>query len=140
MAKQGPAKHAAQRAALAALLFLVALAPAPAGQLSPPAPFNQHARNPLDEPDTGDPIMRERQVRALNAARQKSLVADTDKLLRLARELNTEIATSSESALTPIQARKLAEIEKLAHSVKDKMSDASVGAPSAPEMLSPYSQ
>jgi len=71
---------------------------------------------------TGDPIQYERLLRALNADRQKALVSDTNKLLRLANELNSEIARSNTDTLTPSQLHKMAEIEKLAHNVKDKMS------------------
>jgi hypothetical protein len=63
----------------------------------------------------------EKRLRMINAERQKSMVSDTDKLLKLATELNNEIAKSNPGALTPAQLRKVAEIEKLAHSVRDKM-------------------
>lgn len=64
----------------------------------------------------------ERQLKALNADRQKKLVADTEKLLRLSSELNTELSTSNSGVLTPDQKHKVNEIEKLARSVKTKMS------------------
>jgi len=58
----------------------------------------------------------------LNAERQKSMVSDANKLLRLAREFNAEV-TSGDSGLSPAQqAHKAAEIEKLAHNVREKMS------------------
>ena len=63
----------------------------------------------------------EKRLRTINAERQKSMVSDTDKLLKLATELNNEIAQSKPGALTPAQLRKVAEIEKLAHNVRDKM-------------------
>lgn len=71
--------------------------------------------------DTIDPIQQERWQRGLNIERQKEMVSDTNKLLKLARELNTEISSSNSDSLTPAQLRKVAEIEKLAHSVKEKM-------------------
>jgi hypothetical protein len=49
------------------------------------------------------------------------MVADTDKLLKLAKELNEEIAHSNAGELSAAQLRKVAEIEKLAHGVRDKM-------------------
>jgi hypothetical protein len=73
--------------------------------------------------------MTERRLRALNTERQKLLVSDTNKLFRLAKELNQEVAASNPSAWTPDQLHKIAEIEKLAHSVKDRMTTA-VGVPS----------
>jgi HAMP domain-containing protein len=69
----------------------------------------------------GDQVYRERRLQQLNAAQHKSMVADTDKLLKLVTELNTEIANTNPDSLTPQQLRKIAEIEKLAHNVKDKM-------------------
>ena len=58
----------------------------------------------------------------LNAERQKSMVSDAAKLLRLAQELNAELMRGN-SALSPSQqAHKAAEIEKLAHNVREKMS------------------
>jgi hypothetical protein len=58
----------------------------------------------------------------LNAERQKALVADTNKLLKLVRDLDAEIGAANPDSLTPDQLRRIAEIEKLAHSVKEKMS------------------
>jgi hypothetical protein len=86
--------------------------------------------------DTIDPIQQERWQRGLNIERQKEMVSDTNKLLKLARELNTEISSSNSDSLTPAQLRKVAEIEKLAHSVKGKMS---TSAQSTPEFALPSS-
>jgi hypothetical protein len=76
-----------------------------------------------------DQIQYEKLLRALNADRQKSMVSDTNKLLRLVNELNAEIARTGPDSLTDDQLRKLAEIEKLAHKVKDKMSTSVRGTP-----------
>lgn len=76
-----------------------------------------------------DPIMAERQRAALNAERQKEMVSDTNKLLKLARELNYEVAASGTSNLTPDDLHRLAEIEKLARSVKEKMAVAGEATP-----------
>jgi len=56
-----------------------------------------------------------------NAARHLAMVADAEKLLRLANELHTEVAAASAPALTPAQLRKLQKIEKLAHKVRIEM-------------------
>ncbi len=69
-------------------------------------------------------------MRALNADRQKSLVSDTEKLLKLAKQLNSEIETSNQNELTQVQLREIADIEKLARNVKEKMSTSFVGGPS----------
>jgi hypothetical protein len=71
--------------------------------------------------DALDPTLEEKRLRMIIAAQHKSMVADTDKLLRLVTELNAEINGMNPSSLTPEQLRKVAEIEKLARSVKDKM-------------------
>jgi hypothetical protein len=69
-----------------------------------------------------DPVAEERRLKALNAERQKSLVSDTNRLLTLARELNEEVNRTDPGSLTQAQMTKVAEIEKLAHKVKEKMS------------------
>jgi hypothetical protein len=71
---------------------------------------------------TPNPDEEQKLLNALNADRQKSMVSDTDKLLHLVNELNAEIVSKSPDALSPNQLRKIAEIEKLAHSVREKMS------------------
>jgi hypothetical protein len=76
----------------------------------------------FDDPSGVPSPENERLLRALNVDRQKSLVSDTNKLLRLVNELNAEIALANTGSLTPSQVRRVAEIEKLAHNVKEKMS------------------
>jgi len=76
-----------------------------------PAPLND-----------ADPIQEERWLRGLNIERQKSMVSDANKLLKLASELNDEVSGSNQDSLTLEQLRKVGEIEKLARSVKEKMS------------------
>ncbi len=66
-------------------------------------------------------MMTESQLRELNQERQKQMVADANKLLKLARELNDEISAANRGTLTPDQLRKIAKIEKLARSVKERM-------------------
>jgi hypothetical protein len=56
-----------------------------------------------------------------NLARQALLKADTDKLLKLAVELKDSVDKSNENVLSLDVLKKAEEIEKLAHSVKDKM-------------------
>jgi hypothetical protein len=78
--------------------------------------------------DDYDPVMMERRIRALNMERQKEMVSDANKLLKLARELNEEVALQKSGALTPDQLHKIAEIEKLARNVKERMTSG-VGEP-----------
>jgi hypothetical protein len=68
-----------------------------------------------------DSLLAERRMKMLNNERRKSLISDSDKLLKLAIELNVEIGQSKSGSLTPDQLRKVADIEKLAHNVRDKM-------------------
>jgi len=87
-----------------------------------PQPIGQPVGGGLEDIPNGDPVEDEKLLRALNADRQKSMVSDASKLLRLVNELNTEIARSNPDLLNSSQLHKVAEIEKLAHNVKDKMS------------------
>ena len=98
------------------------------------SPFPPHgwANDPTVVPGegSGDPaerIARERRLGIINVERQKALVADTQKLVKLAAELNAEINSSHQTELTAEQLRKVVEIEKLAHSVRDKMSSSFTG-------------
>lgn len=93
-----------------------------------PQPIGQRVGDSGDLPGAS-PTDNEKLLRALNADRQKSLVSDTNKLLRLVNELNAEIARTNTSSLTQGQLHKLAEIEKLAHNVKEKMSTSVRGTP-----------
>jgi len=83
-----------------------------------------------DSPDDGDAdtTMAERRIRALNAERQKQIVADTDKLLKLARELNDEVTKANSGTLSPDELHKIADIEKLARNVRQRMTEGA-GAP-----------
>jgi hypothetical protein len=67
-------------------------------------------------------IDEQKRLRLLNIERQKSLVSDADKLLKLARQFNAEMLAAHPASLTPDQVRTLSEMEKLARSVKAKMS------------------
>jgi hypothetical protein len=84
-------------------------------------PIHHPEDDAMDGPD-GDPADREQRLQALNRERQKSIVSDTNKLLKFAGELDLEVKSGDSDTLTPAQMRKLAAIEKLARSVKDKMS------------------
>jgi hypothetical protein len=71
-----------------------------------------------------------KRIKLLNAERQKALVSDADRLLKLAKELNDEVAANDSAPLNGQQLRKLDEIGKLAKSVKEKMSYSLGGYPS----------
>ena len=93
-------------------------------------PYGQHypdANSPFGQ-DPNSP--EQKRIRALNAERQKSLVSDAEKLLKLAKELNDELAQSNSGTMNPEQLHKVEEIGKLAKSVKEKMSFTAGGFPS----------
>ena len=56
-----------------------------------------------------------------NQERQADLKRDTDKLFKLANELKEYVDKTNENMLSVDVVKKAEEIEKLAHSVKDKM-------------------
>jgi hypothetical protein len=74
---------------------------------------------------SGDNDTRERleqdMAKRANLARQAALRNDTEKLLKLAGELQEYVNKSNENILSLDVLKKAEEIEKLAHSVKDKM-------------------
>ena len=91
------------------------------GQSNSRFPQQQSAISP-------NPTMDEKRISALNRMRQKSIVDDTARLLILARQLNAESANFSGAE----RMHKAAEIEKLAKSVKQKMSYAVGGSTVSP--------
>lgn len=126
-------RSAAVRALLLAVVFAL-----PCGPSSPQSPSSggmgrgfpgPTSQNPMPQDssqtspfsDQNNPLEMEKRLRLLNTERQKSMVADTAKLLKLAKDLNEEIARSNSGELSQAQLRKVAEIEKLAHNVRDKM-------------------
>ena len=85
-------------------------------------PTHPDAAEPLS-PGPGDPRsrMENDMAKRANLARHAQLKQDTDKLLKLANELKEYVDKSNENVLSVDVVRKAEEIEKLAHSVKDKM-------------------
>jgi hypothetical protein len=67
------------------------------------------------------PDLAERQEKLLNSSRQKRLVLDTQRLVALANELKAAVDKSDKDTLSLDVIRKADEVEKLAHSVKEKM-------------------
>lgn len=74
-----------------------------------------------DEPSPLDPHRAEQQEKLRNTDRQKRLVADTEKLLALATDLKQQVDKSTKDTLSVDVIKKADEIEKLAHSVKERM-------------------
>jgi hypothetical protein len=77
-----------------------------------------------------------KRARLLNSERQKEIVSDTAKLLKLAQELNEQLVQSGGSKLSAAQMRELAEIAKLAKNVREKMTFGLGGSTPPPDPFS----
>ncbi len=100
------------------------------GQANSPQPFPQQAPygvgNPASpSPDTQDTEMERRAMHKMaerqNKQREADLKRDTDQLLKLATQLKEYVDKTNENILSVQVINKADEIEKLAHSVKEKM-------------------
>ena len=82
----------------------------------------QPASPNLREPESPlDSRLEQGQAKMRNLDRQKKLVDDTTRLVSLANELKADVDKSNKDTLSLDVIRKADEIEKLAHSVKEKM-------------------
>jgi hypothetical protein len=98
------------------------------------AQYNPGSRVQIPQPGYGDrpssdPLSDAKRMRALNADRHKSMVSDTERLVKLARQLDAEIASNPTGELTPAELQKLGAIERLARNVKTKMAQSFAGGP-----------
>jgi hypothetical protein len=76
---------------------------------------------PIGDPDDARDRLTREMAKKANEERHVALKNDTDKLLRLATELKAYVDKSGPQVLSVDVVKKAEEIEKLAHSVKDKM-------------------
>jgi hypothetical protein len=88
---------------------------------NPGAPQFPGQRPGLDEIPGIPPATEERQANARNSERQKKLMEDTNKLLALATDLKEQVDKTNKDILSVDVIKKADEIEKLAHSVKERM-------------------
>lgn len=72
-------------------------------------------------PDATQQQMAHDLAKKANEERQKTLKSDTDKLVKLATELKEYVDKSNENVLSLDVIKKAEQIEKLAHTVKEKM-------------------
>lgn len=89
-----------------------------------PRPIKPATAGPLDNAPERDPAaerMAAQIARGQNQNRQERLVSDTDKLLTLATELKNEVGKTNKNVMSVDVIKKAEEIEKLAHSVKERM-------------------
>jgi hypothetical protein len=119
------------KAACQTLCLGLLLVPGAGGQAHPgtpslptlPSGVPANSREDYDIPNN-DSAEQARRLRALNVERQKRVVADANRLLKLTTEFNAEIARATPESLSPAQVRKLAEIEKTAKDLKENMTAA----------------
>jgi hypothetical protein len=104
-----------------AVLTAMAAGNVSGGQLQQNQRFPGQARQPTDLDPTTDPHRAEQQEEIRSMERQKRLVADTDKLLALATDLKQQVDKTNRNILSVDVIKKADEIEKLAHSVKERM-------------------
>jgi len=104
------------------LWFVVAATPPSVSQSNslpfPQSPTLQQKPGPEDEAHLK---IEKEMAKKANQARQADLQRDTEKLLKLATELKDYVDKTNENTLSVDVVKKAEEIEKLAHSVKDKM-------------------
>ncbi len=86
-----------------------------------PSPASNYNATPLDPSDPLHAKMQERQIASAANDRHKRLVTDADKLLQLATELKQDVDSTTKNEMSVATIKKAAEIEKLAHDVKERM-------------------
>jgi nitric oxide reductase activation protein len=87
---------------------------------TPPGDRNGLGTAPADEDDASARLAHDMAKKA-NLERHAAIKNDTEKLLKLAVELKASVDKSNENLLSMDVVKKAEEIEKLAHSVRDKM-------------------
>ena len=89
----------------------------------PPLPFPRVPDASGRTPGQNEEVTREQKeaLKRANKERQAKLKQDTDELLKLATQLKEYVDKTNENVLSLDVIKKAAEIEKLAHSVKEKM-------------------
>jgi len=92
------------------------------GQNPPQAPPRLPSQLPVPSPEEPERERMEKEMaKKANQERQAQLKRDSDRLFKLATELKTYVDKSNENTLSLDVVKKAEEIEKLAHSVKEKM-------------------
>ncbi len=127
------AERLARRRSLQALALSAVLLPilgAGGGQIAFPSESGQQqqqprpgqaGRNPMGPPDATGPLSAHNLEHMREQERRKRLLSDTARLVELTNELKTEVEASSKDELSLDVVRKAAQIEKLAHDVKERM-------------------
>jgi hypothetical protein len=120
-----PRKHLAWTGLVASLLFFAIPPIASGGMGQNTYPHLPPELNRIPDSnqanDINDQQKKKDNFEAANAERKKEIASDTTKLLKLATELKAEVDKTNKDTLNLKVVRKADEIEKLAHSVKEKM-------------------
>jgi len=113
------------RLALALLLLFLPAVSARAFAQAPGVPPVPRMPSPTEPSTPSEDSARERMERDMakkaNEERQAQLKRDSDRLFKLATELKDSVDKSNQNTLSIDVIKKAEEIEKLAHSVKEKM-------------------
>lgn len=104
-----------------AFLFLFSLPCLAQTRQSNPPPSRNDVNPPMTDADEVQARLASEMAKKAAKERVAALKHDTDKLLKLSVELKESVDKSDENVLSLDVIKKADEIEKLAHSVKDKM-------------------
>ena len=103
---------------LSTLTVLLCIACA-AQHATPPSVFGGSTTTPAEDAQKAK-MVKDMEKRA-NQQRQAELERDTEQLLKLATELKQQVGKSTENVMSLDVMKKAEEIERLAHSVREKM-------------------
>ena len=103
----------------AVLFFSLIVTPMVKAQIGPNNPGPEPTRTPAASEEMRK--MKKEAAKRANKQRQADLQKDAEKLLKLATELEEYVGKTDENILSLDVVKKADEIEKLAHSVKEKM-------------------
>jgi hypothetical protein len=93
-------------------------------QPQPPQQQSQPLTDPAADHDrraTVDDSAEVRQAKFLRIQRQKQIISDSDELLKLATDLKQQIDNTPAETLSADSVKKAAEIEKLAHNLRQRL-------------------
>ena len=105
-------------------LTLISFLPQMDGQVTSQPTSPPGSLSPQRQEDEARAKMEKEMEKRRNEERQKQIKRDTEKLLQLATELKEYVDKSNENVLSMDVVKKADEIEKYAHSVKEKMKTA----------------
>jgi hypothetical protein len=103
------------------LFALSTIAQTPGQRQTPPIPPRTDINSPITSEDEATSRMTSEMARKAAKERIAELKTDTDRLLKLSVELKQSVDKSNENVLSVDVIKKAEEIEKLAHSVREKM-------------------